>query len=202
MTPLPWAVWQEDRVPFLRGLSPISSKEETITGFSVYCRGDFLSPQGNPWITPSGNTSFSKVALPAEGAAGWLFAMTSQSCNLLWSLCSVALITCSLHNSQIDAVWVWKGGYFHEVVFSWKNRGKLLCATAAMALDIEKTTLNDWERCLEYGKGVQGWSTRALISIPSTTITAEQTKHRKISPRDWFLLSFSQSQAVQVGHYW
>lgn len=162
----------------------------------------FLAHREIPGSPPLETPPFPKSHSLLRELSGWLFAMTSQSCNLLWSLCTVALITCSLHNSQMDSVWVWKGGYFREVVFSWKNRGKLLCATAAMALDIEKTTLNGWERCLEYGKGVQGWSTRALISIPSTTITAEQTKHRKISPRDWFLLSFSQSQAVQVGHYW
>lgn len=39
-----------------------------------------------------------------------------------------------------------KGSYFHEVVFSGKNRDVWLYDTAAVTLDIEETAGNDWAR--------------------------------------------------------
>lgn len=107
----------------------------------------------------------------------------------------------------MDSVCMWKGSYFHEVVFSWKNRGKLLYATAAMALDIEKTTLNDWERFLEYGRGGvrgrgQGFDFNYKHHNNRRANKTQKDLTLRLIVNEFFSVSGSPSRALLVYHWW
>lgn len=76
----------------------------------------FLAHWGNPWISSAFHSLWKHLHPKAHSLlsalSGWLFAMNSQSCNLLSLLISVQCYNnymISLHNSQMDSVCVWKG---------------------------------------------------------------------------------------------
>lgn len=149
ITLLPWAIWQKDR----RSLPQRLPLEEKHSRFLSNTMAVFLSHWGIPWSllpsTPSGNTWLTKAYSLQSDLSGRLFAVNSQCCSFLLFWISVQCgsnYVISLHNSQRESTCAWKGSYFHEVVFSGKNRDKWLYDTAAVTLDIEEATGNDWAR--------------------------------------------------------
>lgn len=136
--------------------------------------------------------------------SGWLFAMTSQSYNLLWSLCSAALITCSLHNSQMDSVerglFPWRGVLLKE------QRQVAMCH-CSYGLGYRKDSskwLGKMLRIWERGSGVEhkGFD---FYHQHHNNRWANKTQ-KDFTPRliltEFFSVSGSPSRALLIDHLW